>query len=283
MRDETFVSDGLRLHYVVDGPESGPLVVLLHGFPEFWWGWRRQIPALATAGFRVAALDLRGTGESEAPREVERYDMQLLAGDTVALINHLGRERAHLVGHDWGAGIAWAVALGFPQRVERLAALQVPHPRAFLEGFRSVAQLRASWYAWFIQFEGTAEQVFGADRCRFLVDWAFGRGLFSDQEIERYRSMLDRPGRLTAWFAVYRANYRPDVTVFPPEVMPNATVPTLFIYGDADFAILPVAVERCGDYVDAPYQMARLKGASHWVQHERADEVNRLLVDFLRE
>ena len=140
----------MRLHYVEAG--EGPLVVLLHGFPEFWWSWRHQIPALAEAGFRVVALDLRGYAQSDAPPRWRDYRMELLAGDVAGLIDALGEERAHVVGHDWGAAVAWMVATLHPERVERLAILNVPHPETMLRTLRtSPQQLRHSWYMFFFQ------------------------------------------------------------------------------------------------------------------------------------
>src|SRR4051812_14390433 len=130
LQDRFATVNGVRLHYVEAG--EGPLVVLLHGFPEFWWSWRHQIPALAAAGFRVVAVDMRGYAESEKPPRWQDYRMELLAADVAALIGELGEERAHVVGHDWGAAVAWMVATLHPDRVDRLAALNVPHPEVML-------------------------------------------------------------------------------------------------------------------------------------------------------
>ena len=136
----------VRLHYAEAGPADGRLVVLLHGFPEFWFGWRRQIPALAQAGFRVVAPDMRGYNLSSRPAGVGAYDLDLLAGDVAGLLAALGNQRAGLAGHDWGAVVAWWTAIRRPEVVERLAILNVPHPRTFLRGRRIPRQLRRSWY-----------------------------------------------------------------------------------------------------------------------------------------
>ena len=139
----------VRLHYVEAG--EGPLVVLLHGFPEFWFSWRFQIPALAAAGFRVVAPDMRGYNLSSRPAEVAAYDTDRLAADVRGLIRELGAERALLAGHDWGGAVAWITAMNHPEVVERLAILNVPHPRRMLQGLRTPRQLAKSWY--FLAFQ----------------------------------------------------------------------------------------------------------------------------------
>lgn len=278
-----FENDGLRLHYVTTGPPDGELALLLHGFPEDWAGWAAQIPVLAVAGYQVAALDLRGAGESDIAANVTDYRVSRLAGDALALMTHLGREQAHVVGHDWGASVAWTVAMLAPARVRRLIALQVPHPDIFQRGAQSLAQLRASWYAWLFQSEA-AEAFFAVDRAAQLADFAFGppdHRLIDEAAVERYRDQFAWPGRMAAGMALYRANYRPERLLAAPRLPRAVRVPTLFIYGDADRAVLPSTVATCAEAVDAEFRFERLAGASHWVQHERADEVNALLIDFL--
>lgn len=214
---------------------------------------------------------------------VADYSVARLAGDALALMTHLGRERAHVVGHDWGASVAWTVALLAPTRVRRLVVLQVPHPDAFHHGAQSLEQLRASWYAWLFQSEA-AEVFFAEDRAARLADFAFGppgRRLIAEAAVERCRDQFARPGRMAAGMALYRANYRPERLLAPPRPPRKVRVPTLFIYGDADRAVLPSTVAACSAGMDAPFRFERLPGASHWVQHERADEVNHLILEFL--
>ena len=211
------------------------------------------------------------------------YGMTRLVGDVVALLDHLGMPSAFVVGHDWGAAVAWNLALLAPARVRKLVALQVPHPDAFARTFQSLAQLRASWYAWLFQSEA-ADEVFAADRARLLADFAFGppgRRLLPDAVVERYRDQFARSGRMTAGLNLYRANYRPDRLLRPARRARPVTVPTLYIYGDDDKAIMPDGADASGAYVSGEYHYARIQGASHWVQHERASEVNALLVEFL--
>ena len=156
-------TNGITLHAVTAGPEDGPLVLLLHGFPEFWYGWRRQIPALAAAGFRVLAPDQRGYNLSDKPRELSAYRLDALAADALGLIDAAGRERAFVVGHDWGAMVAWWLALVAPQRVERLAILNVPHPYVFRRHLMNDAeQQKRSIYAGFFQLPWLPQSALSA-------------------------------------------------------------------------------------------------------------------------
>src|SRR5947209_404142 len=199
-----------RLHYVEAG--DGPPVVLLHGFPEFWYSWRHQIPALAAAGFRVIAPDLRGYNLSSKPAEVSAYEPRRLAGDVAELIAERGASRAGLAGHDWGAAVAWITAMAHPQVVERLAILNVPHPRRMLEALsRPGKQLGRSWYMFFFQLPWLPEEGVRAG------DWlAFRRGFehdarpgaFTPPDIARYREAWSQPGAATATINWYRAAMR---------------------------------------------------------------------------
>jgi pimeloyl-ACP methyl ester carboxylesterase len=184
----------LRLHCAFAGPEDGPLVVLLHGFPEFWWSWRHQIPALAAAGFRVVAPDMRGYNLSDKPLGVEAYRIEKLVGDVAGLIRALGRERAHIVGHDWGAVVAWEFAMRRPEMTERLAVLNVPHPREMLKGLRRPAQLRKSWYIFFFQLPAVPERLLAQN------DFAFLRKTFKGyprEDVDRYVEAAKRSRNLT--------------------------------------------------------------------------------------
>ncbi len=152
MQTHFITANGIKLHVQTDGPENGTSVVLLHGFPEFWYGWRRQIPALVEAGFRVIVPDQRGYNLSDKPKGVAAYDVDVLARDVIGLLDHFGIQKARLVGHDWGAVVAWTVALQHPDRLEKLAILNVPHPDVmtrFVLG--NPAQRKKSWYVFFFQ------------------------------------------------------------------------------------------------------------------------------------
>ena len=201
------VGDDVRLHYVEAGDSDGPLVVLLHGFPEFWFGWRLQIEPLAAAGFRVVAPDTRGYNLSSKPEGYEAYGVDLLAADIRSLIGALGAESAVLVGHDWGGSIAWTTAMNHPDVVERLAILNAAHPRRLSEGLHNPNQLRKSWYFFFFAMPGLPEEVVHAR------DWHFFRHFldearppYTDEEIERYVEAWSQPGAAAGMIDYYRAS-----------------------------------------------------------------------------
>ncbi len=271
---------GGRLHVVEAGPEDGPLVLLLHGFPEFWYGWRHQIPALARAGWRVWALDGRGYNQSDAPAGVAAYDIDRLADDVEALIDAAGVERAHVVGHDWGALVAWWLALRAPERIDRLAILNVPHPTAFLQFLpQSPVQLARSWYVAFFQLPTLPEIAL-----RQAGTWALRRssapGTFSDADLARYQTAWDRPGRAHGMISWYRALARrvPSLQIDDPTVR----VPTLILWGEDD-AFLDARLAARSAAFCPDVRLHTLPGVSHWIQHEAADTVNRQLLAFLDE
>ncbi|MGE3803548.1 MAG: alpha/beta fold hydrolase [Gemmataceae bacterium] len=266
--------DGLKLHYVEAG--SGPLVVLLHGFPEFWYSWRFQIPALAQAGFRVLAPDLRGYNLSDKPKGVSAYRVHLLAGDIAGLIRHAGAARAHIVGHDWGGGVAWWLAIQKPEVVERLAVLNCPHPAAFWRELRRPGQLLRSWYMFFFQVPWLPERLMRLRDFASLEN-TFRSAGFSSDDIEQYKEALRQPGALTAAINYYRAMFRNSRSLGQP--MPRLSLPTMLVWGKHD-DYLGIALTQ---NLDPWVQDLRLEllEASHWVQCDAADQVNRLLIDFL--
>lgn len=273
-------TNGLRLHVAEAGPTDGPLVVLLHGFPEFWYGWRRQIPALAAAGFHVVAPDQRGYNLSDKPPAVRDYATHTLAADVVGLFDALGAERACLVGHDWGGGVAWTVAEQHPERLHALAVLNCPHGQAFQEVlWRSPRQALRSWYMAAFQIPWLPEKLLGAQGARRLGGAMRGtarRGAFSREDMARYREAWLQPGALTAMINWYRAGLR-----YPPPKSPAAIEPpTLLIWGEQDTALGTEFIEPitrpCADI-----RVARIPEASHWVQHEEPEQVNALLTEFL--
>ncbi len=202
--------NGVRLHYVEAG--TGPLVVLLHGFPEFWYSWRLQIPALASAGFHVVAPDLRGYNQSAKPLGVRQYGLEMLTGDVVGLVNHLGARRAAVAGHDWGGVIAWDVAMDQSDVVDRLIILNAPHPAAFRREIRTCSQLLRSWYAFFFQLPWLPEFAFRAARFglleRTLPRDPVRKGAFTEENIAVYKAAIAEPGALTAGINYYRALFR---------------------------------------------------------------------------
>lgn len=263
---------------------DGEPVVLLHGFPEISYSWRHQLPALAGAGARAFAPDLRGYGDSDRPSEVEAYALRALVGDIVGLLDAIGADSAHLVGHDWGGSIAWVLASRAPERVRSLTILNSPHPVASAEARQLPEQQQRSWYMLLFQFTGVAEAWLSGDDFanlrRFVFDTA-APGVFSEQEQERFVAALRRDGALTAALNYYRANIPPASWLRPPPDLPPIEVPTMIIWGEADAYMSPILLERSATKVAAPLRIERLPGVSHWVQQEAPETVNQLLIDFL--
>ena len=279
--------NGVRLHYAESG-SSNDLVILLHGFPEFWYSWRHQLTALGER-YHVVAPDLRGYNLSDKPSRVEDYRIEVLVEDVIGLIEHFGARQAAIVGHDWGAGVAWAVAQKHPERVSKLAVLQVP-PAAAWRANLTLKQLQRSWYMFFFQLPRVPEWLMGRNNFRALertfTETVIRKGSFTDKDIKRYKDALRQPGALTAALNYYRANvFR--LMSSRPKGGENASrgrirVSTLFIFGEQDFAILPATVQGIARYVDAPYREVRIADSGHWVQNEAVDEVNSVLIDFLK-
>jgi len=274
-------ADGVRLHYVAAGAAGAPPVVLLHGFPEFWYSWRHQLPALASAGFRALALDLRGYNLSGKPPRVADYRLERLADDVRLFIRGVAGGRAHVVGHDWGGVIAWQLAMRHPDVVERLAILNAPHPAAYLREVRRPRQLFRSWYAFFFQLPWLPEAVFRFNdfqslRQTFRTDPARA-GAFTDDDIELYVTAFYRRQTLTAAMNYYRAAFR-GMWRFARDSRP-VEAPTLLVWGDGDRYLVPENTLGLEKWVPR-LRVERLPNASHWVQHDEPDRVNALLIDW---
>jgi pimeloyl-ACP methyl ester carboxylesterase len=269
MRVET--ADGISLHVQVEG--EGTPVVLLHGFPDSSYLWRHQIPALVAAGHRVIAPDLRGFGASDKPQEAAAYRITTSAADVVAILDALQLERAHVVGHDWGAGLAWVVAGLHPARVDRLVALSVGHPNTQVP---TVEQREKAWYMLWFQFEGLAEELVPRDDWKLLREWTRGNG-----DLDRYVEDLARPGALTASLNWYRANVPPQRELAPRRPFPAIAAPTLGVWSSGDDYLLEAPLKASGEHVTGGWRYERVEGASHWLQLDRPERVNELLVEFL--
>ena len=268
------IVNGIRLHWVEQG--QGPLVVLLHGFPEFWYSWRHQIPVLAQR-FRVVAPDMRGYNLSEKPPR--GYDLDTLTDDVLALVRGLGEDRAVIVGHDWGGMVAWVFAIRFPEATEKLVIMNAPHPGRFQEEIRRPRQFLRSTYALFFRLPRLPELVLGANRCwalaRGIQRSAVDKGAFSDEDLDRFREAMSRPGALTAALNYYRSA---SFDSLPPDLTVHA--PTLVLWGVHDVALgLPLTqgLERW-----APNLTLQYLDCGHWTQQERFEEVNRYLLEFLQ-
>ncbi|WP_207461680.1 alpha/beta hydrolase [Azospirillum sp. SYSU D00513] len=270
----------VRLHAVEAGPPDGPLVILLHGFPEFSHGWRRQVGPLAEAGFRVLAPDQRGYNLSDKPGRVEDYRIDRLAGDVLRLADGAGRQRFSVVGHDWGGIVAWWLAIHHPDRLERAAILNAPHPATLARHMAAhPTQLLRSWYVAFFQIPGLPERLATAARFRLLersMRSSSRPGTFTEDDLARYRAAWAQPGALTAmidWYRALRLNPRPSTD--------RVRVPTLVIWGDRD-AFLDRRLAEAAAALCDDARVEHLDAATHWVQHEEPERVNCLLIGFLR-
>jgi pimeloyl-ACP methyl ester carboxylesterase len=263
--------DGIGIEYEVVG--EGAPVVLLHGFPDSGRLWRHQVPALAAAGFMVIVPDLRGYGRSDKPPEPEAYAMRLLVGDVLAVLSAADADRAHVVGHDWGAAIAWVLAAWAPDRVERLAALSVGHPAAMRSA--GYEQRQKSWYMLLFQFAGVAEEWLSGE------DWTHFRKWSRHPDLEQVIADLERDGSLTPGLNYYRANMPPESYIRPAPKLPPIQAATMGVWSSGDMALTEAQMVNSEAAVAGPWRYERLDGPGHWMQLEAPDEVNRLLIDFL--
>jgi epoxide hydrolase 4 len=279
-RHRTITTNGLCLHAVEAGPESGPLLLLLHGFPEFWYGWRHQIESLAAAGFRVLAPDQRGYNLSDKPRGVSSYSLDLLARDIVGLIDDAGYDKACVAGHDWGGAVGWWLGVHHPERIEKLALLNIPHPYVMLRTVKKkpVQQKKSSYIAFF-QLPWLPERVLRARNWAAMVKTVRKTsrpGTFPDADLVLYREAWSQPGAITAMLNWYRAALRKGPRLTQSS---RVTVPTLLIWGTQDRALLRDMAQPSIDLCDDG-RLVFLEEATHWVQHEEPDAVNAMLADF---
>jgi pimeloyl-ACP methyl ester carboxylesterase len=267
----SIAGNGVRLA-VLDVGEGMP-VVLLHGFPDSSHLWRRQLSALVDAELRVIAPDLRGFGESERPERVEDYALSRSVADVLAVLDSLEVERAHVVGHDFGAVVAWLFAAFAPERVERLVAMSVGHPNAARQ--RSIEQREKAWYQLFFQFEA-AEELLVCD------DWRLMRELLrGDGDLDRYLVDLSRPGALTAGLNWYRANLAPGQALAERPPVPAVAAPTLGLWSTGDNYLVEDGMVRSAEHVTGPWRYERVDDASHWLQLDQPERVSALLTEFL--
>lgn len=276
-----FENSTVRVHAVAAGPKDGRVVVLLHGFPEFWHGWRKQIEPLAAAGFRVIVPDQRGYNLSSKPAGMAAYAIRELVSDVIAMADQLGQEKIFLAGHDWGAAVAWSAALLHSERIAKLAIVNVPHPsvmRRFI--YTRLRQTLRSWYIFFFQIPWLPEALFSA------FDFRMGRralagssrpGTFTGEDLAQYRAAWSQPGALTAMINWYRAAMRYRI----PFADRTVRVPTRILWGERDkflmFEMARDSLRYCtkGELISFP-------DASHWLQHEESAKVSQLLAEFFQ-
>lgn len=268
-------ANGLRFQVAVEG--EGPAVLLLHGFPDSHELWCRQIPALAAAGYRAIAPDLRGFGGSERPSEVEAYAMPNLVGDVLGILAALGEEKAAVVGHDWGGLLAWVTAALAPQFVTSLTAMTVGHPMARTE-VPGLRQHEMFWYLWmFIQPQ--AEQWLAADDFALLRAWCGPQ----DRGLDARIAAMSEPGALTAGLNWYRANLDPQIITmgFPAGSVPPVSCPTMGMWSSGDRFLAEEWVTASVRHVTGPWRYERLEGVDHWIPTGAPQRCTGLLLDFL--
>lgn len=292
---------GITLHCAVAG--EGPLVILLHGFPECWYSWRHQLEALSTR-FRVVAPDLRGYNESDKPRAVRAYELGELVADVEALLDAFGATDAGIVGHDWGGGIAWTFAMERPLRTRRLAVLNCPHPAIFSQALRAnPRQLLRSWYMFFFQLPWLPETLLGMNHAaavgRAFRDSVVVHDAITDEDLRVLRDAASRPGALRSGINYYRATMRKQFRADAPAWLrrlagwtdesaprrvadwPRITAPTLLVWGEQDVALRKELTYGMEPLFEAPFRIHYIPESGHWVQQEQAALVNQLLLEHL--
>lgn len=281
LKHDYIISNGIRLHYVTQG--EGELVLLLHGFPEFWYSWRHQIPELAE-NFQVVALDLRGYNDSEKPQAKSAYAITELVKDIEGVIKGLGYERCILVGHDWGGMLAWQFADAYPKMVEKLIVMNCPHPAKFAQALKNNAQqMLRSWYIAFFQLPWLPEFLLQLDEYQMIasafVDTATNKNAFTPQDLRVYKDAAAKPGALTAMINYYRCNLENPSTQTEWTVI---DVPTMLIWGENDTALGKELTYDMQIYV-RDFQLHYIPNSGHWIQQEQPELVNQYLREFLND
>ena len=271
-------TNGVNLHYVTQG--SGPLMLMLHGFPEFWYSWRYQIPEFAS-NFKVVAPDLRGYNDSDKPQSQSAYAINELVRDVEGIITGLGYEKCVLVAHDWGGGIAWNFAYNYPQMLERLIIMNCPHLAKFSEGLRTPQQLLRSWYMFFFQLPVIPELFLQAQDYQFIENafkgMAINKSAFSSYDIDAYKNAIAKRGASTAAINYYRNLFNSQFFNQNSSIL---EVPTLMIWGEEDTALGKELTYGTESYVE-DFQIKYIPNCSHWVQQEQPELVNQYMREFL--
>lgn len=282
LRHQHLDCQGVKLHITQAGPETGPLIIMLHGFPEYWYSWRHQIECLAEQGFHVVVPDQRGYHLSDKPKRVRDYSVEKIAGDVIELMNVLGYEKAELiVGHDWGGVITWYLAQNESHRFTKAAVLNVPHPNAMRRTLlSSLKQLKKSWYIFFFQLPYLPESILSLQDCNIMasmVKRSSRSGSFTDDDMKNYVDAWKRPRALRSMINWYRAALR-----YPPSLSKSKIpIPLLLIWGMKDHA-LGSEMALPSLYYCENGRLKELPEATHWVQNDEPEKVNELLTEFLK-
>jgi len=281
LRERFIKTNGIKLHVMEAGPQDGQMILFLHGFPEFWYAWRKQIHYFAQKGYLVVAPDQRGYNLSDKPQGIASYKIDELAKDIVGLIDAYGRKQIFLVGHDWGASVSWWVALKYPDRIKKLVIMNVPHPKVMAKTmFTNPKQMEKSWYIFYFQLPGAVEKFASANNYAWPVQLlaSSGRqGAFTQEELEEYRKAFMQPGAFSAMVNWYRAMIQ---TQQEPPTSLDVTMPMLFLWGMKDIALMSEMADDSMVYCKQG-KLIKFPEATHWIQHEEADRVNALIEEFI--
>ena len=275
-------TNNVNLHYVTQG--EGKLMLMLHGFPEFWYSWRHQIAEFAN-DYQVVAIDMRGYNDSDKPDRLSAYKMSELTADVKGVIKWLGYDDCILVAHDWGGAIAWNFVYEYPDLVEKLIVMNLPHPAKFIAGLKTWRQLQKSWYIFWFQIPFLPELMFQANDYQAITstftDMAIDKSAFSLEDLAAYKQAAAKPGALTAMINYYRANF----DLLPKEKSTQnygvLDIPTLMIWGEEDTALGKELTYGTDEYV-ANLELKYIPDCSHWVQQERPKLVNQYMRNFLQ-
>ena len=273
-------TNGIQLHCVSKG--EGKLMLMLHGFPEFWYSWRHQITEFS-ADYHTVAVDLRGYNDSDKPDQPEAYNMSELIADIKGTIEALNYKDCILVAHDWGGAIAWNFTHAYPEMVEKLIVLNIPHPAKFIEGLKNPQQLLKSWYIFAFQIPWLPEFILEQNNYQAIAQafktMAIDKTAFSEADLEAYRRAAAKPGALTAMINYYRCAFRSLFTT-QQKHWDTLDIPTLTIWGEADTALGKELTYGTQTYV-RDWQIKYIPNCSHWVQQEQPTLVNAYMREFL--
>lgn len=282
MQHKYITANGIKFHYVEEG--TGELVILLHGFPEFWYGWKNQIPVLSKQ-YRVVAPDMRGYNQTDKPEGVSNYAMPTLAKDIAELIKALGEEKAIVVGHDWGAAVAWGVAALHPEVVKKLAILNVPHPKEMSKALMggNWAQIKRSWYIFFFQLPFMPERIVGTEK---FFKGTFGKmlmrkGAVSREDIQKYVEAYQQPGAIRGAISYYRAAVRETFSDNRPR-FGKIQAPVMMLWGEHDTALGKELTYNTEQYCENTFEIHYDPTSGHFVQHDNPEWVNEKLLEFFR-
>jgi len=283
LRERTIKTNGINLHAMEAGPEDGSMILFLHGFPEFWYAWRKQINFFAENGYLVVAPDQRGYNLSDKPDGIESYTLDVLIQDVKGIIDYYKRDQTYLVGHDWGASVAWWMALKYPEHIERMVIMNVPHPDVMITNLKNnPKQVRNSWYIIFFQLPDYPEKLASLDNFSWLINLLESSSrhhAFLTEDLEKYRNAFAQPGAISAMINWYRAtmqikNQRPKD--------PMIYVPTLILWGVKDVALVPEMADQSMEYCKQG-RLIKFEDATHWIQHEESEKVNSLINEHFKQ